>query len=384
MDLQDKYPSLDALKKRAKRRLPHFAWEYLDSATGKEQQMARNRQALDQILFDTQILRGERSRDLTTELMGQTYALPFGIAPVGMSGLIWPNAEQILAQSAVRSNIPFCLSTVATQTPEDLSPHIGQQGWFQLYPPKDLEIRADLLARAKKAGFHTLILTVDVPVASRRERQRKAKLTIPAQMDARLFLDCMLHPEWSLRTLAHGSPSLKTVEKYAPPQVGAASTAHVGYIIRGAPDWDYLQSLREEWTGNLVVKGVTTAKDAEKLVTCGVDAVWISNHSGRQFDGGPASIDTLPEIRAVVPASVPLIFDSGVEGGLDILRAIALGADFVMLGRAFHYGIAALGTVGADHVVHMLKEDILSNLGQMGVGAPKDAKNCLRSQPKYR
>ncbi len=384
MDLQDKYPSLGALKTRAKKRLPHFAWEYLDSATGKEQQMARNRAALDQVLFETRVLGGPQTANLTTKLMDQTFDLPFGIAPVGMSGLIWPNSEQILAKSAVTHNIPFCLSTVATQTPEELAPHIGQNGWFQLYPPKDLNIRADLLKRARQAGFHTLVLTVDVPVASRRERQRQAKLTIPTQMDARLILDCMLHPHWSLGTLAQGTPSLKTVEKYAPPQIGAASTAHAGYIIRGAPDWDYLKSLRDEWQGPLVVKGVTTAVDAEKLAATGVDCIWVSNHSGRQFDGGPASIETLPEIRAALPAGFPVIFDSGVEGGLDILRALALGADFVMLGRAFHYGTAALGQVGADHVVHMLKEDIISNLGQMAITRPCEAEKSLRSQPKYR
>lgn len=378
MDLEDKYPSLQSLKDRAKRRLPHFAWEYLDSATGLELEKAENRSALDKIKFDTRILKGLPDPVLPVELFGHKYALPFGIAPVGMSGLIWPNAEQILARSAVTNNIPFCLSTVASQTPEELAPHIGNQGWFQLYPPKSPDIRRDLLDRAKRAGFHTLVMTADLPVASRRERQRQAQLTIPTRITPSLIVQSAMKPQWSVQTLFRGLPSLKTVENYAEAKKDAASIAHVGYIIRGAPDWDYLKAVREDWKGPLVVKGVTTASDAEKLISFGVDGIWASNHSGRQFDGGVASIDNLPDIRAVVPKSVPLIFDSGVENGLDIIRAMALGADFVMLGRAFHYGVAALGSAGSDHVVNMLKEDIISNLGQIGIGTPKDARSRLR------
>lgn len=366
MTPDDKYPSLADLRKRAKRRLPHFVWEYLDSATGSELQKALNREGLDRIRFSTRILRGAPAPDLSVSLLGRTYDLPFGIAPVGMSGLFWPDAERLLARASCAHNIPYCLSTVASRTPEDLAPDIGDQGWFQLYLPKDPDIRRDMLARARKAGFHTLVLTADLPVASMRERQRRAGLTIPPRLTAAMVLQCMARPAWSLGMARHGTPRLRTVEKYAR-QDNAHSTSHAGYAIRTAPDWDYFRALREEWTGPLVVKGVTTPKDAETLVSEGADAIWVSNHAGRQFDGGPAAIDMLPPIHAAVDGAVPVIFDSGIEGGLDILRAVALGADFVMLGRGFHFALAALGSGGANHLIRLLKADLLSNMGQLGI-----------------
>lgn len=379
---EDKYPSLADLRKRAKRRLPHFVWEYLDSATGTELQQKLNRDGLDKIRFATRILRGAPEPDLSVSLLGRTYDLPFGIAPVGMSGLFWPDAERLLARAARTHNIPYCLSTVASKTPEDLSPHIGGQGWFQLYPPKDPEIRRDMLDRARKAGFHTLVLTADLPVASRRERQRRAGLTIPPRLTAAMIFQCMMRPAWSLGMARHGKPRLKTIEKYA--QKGNAhSTSHVGYAIRTAPDRDYFRALREEWAGPLVVKGVTTPEDADMLVGDGADAIWVSNHAGRQFDGGPAAIDMLPPIHAAVHNAVPIIFDSGIEGGLDILRAIALGADFVMLGRGFHYALAAMGADGANHLVRVLREDLRSNMGQLGIAELVKSRNRIWHQKAH-
>ncbi len=376
MTPEDKYPSLADLRKRAKRRLPHFVWEYLDSSTGTELQQKLNRDGLDKIRFSTRILQGAPEPDLSVSLLGRTYDLPFGIAPVGMSGLFWPDAERLLARAAYAHNIPYCLSTVASKTPEDLAPDIGDQGWFQLYPPKDPEIRRDMLDRARKADFHTLVLTADLPVASRRERQRRAGLTIPPRLTAAMVFQCMMQPVWSLGMAYHGKPRLRTVEKYAR-QDNAHSTSHAGYAIRTAPDWDYFRALREEWTGPLVVKGVTTAVDAQTLVAEGADAIWVSNHAGRQFDGGPAAIDMLPPIHSVVHNAVPIIFDSGIEGGLDILRAIALGADFVMLGRGFHYALAALGSDGANHLIRLLREDLRSNMGQLGIAELVKSRNRI-------
>ena len=168
MDLHARYPALSDLKSRARARIPHFVWEYLDSATGSEAITRRNRAALDAVLFHPAALRGEIKADLSTRFLGRDYPAPFGIAPLGMSGLIWPDAERMLARHAAQAGIPYGLSTVATRTPEEMAAHIGDQGWFQMYPPRDTKIRDDMLARAKGAGFHTLVLTVDVPAASRR------------------------------------------------------------------------------------------------------------------------------------------------------------------------------------------------------------------------
>ena len=380
MTLHNRYPAICDLKSRARRRIPHFVWEYLDSATGNEATQARNRTALDKVLFHPSILHGEFTPDLSTTFLSKTYPLPIGIAPVGMSGLIWPEAETFLAQTAAKEGIPYGLSTVATQTPEDLAPHIGDQGWFQIYPPRDADIRADMLKRAKDAGFHTLVMTVDVPVASRRERQTRGGLQQPPRLTPRLAIQAAQCPAWLMGIRKTGMPRMKLMDSYASQQSALPSTQHVGYLLRTSPDWDYVQKLRDAWDGPLIIKGVSRAQDATALEKEGVDALWVSNHAGRQFDGGLATIETLPEVRAAT--SLPLIMDSGIEGGLDVIRAIASGADFVMLGRAFHYSLGALGAIGPAHLLDILRQDMIANMGQLGAKTLKDLKNQLAASPR--
>lgn len=377
MTLLSTHPAIADLRKSARKRIPHFVWEYLDSATGDESAKHRNRSALDEILLKPSVLHGEMTPDLTTTLMGRDYALPFGISPIGMSGLMWPGAECTLARLAATQGIPYGLSTVAAQTPETLAPHIGDQGWFQLYPPRDPAILTDMLNRARTSGFHTLVLTVDVPAASRRERQVRSGLTTPPRFTPRLLAQVARCPTWALGTLKHGKPRLRLMESYMETAAARSSTDHIGYMLRASPDWEYLQNLRKIWDGPLVVKGVLNPVDAQRLQNEGVDAVWVSNHAGRQFAGAPASITALPAIRQAVGPDYPLIFDSGIEGGLDILRAIALGADFVMLGRAFHYGLGAFGAKGAAHVVDILRADLISNMGQIGARSVKDVRQSI-------
>ena len=363
-----RYPALSDLKSRARARIPHFVWEYLDSATGSESVLRRNRAALDAVLMQPAALRGEITPDLSCRLLGRDYPQPFGISPVGMSGLVWPDAERILAASAARAQMPYCLSTVATRTPEEVADHIGDQGWFQMYPPRDAGIRRDMLARAKGAGFHTLVLTVDVPAASRRERQTRGGLTQPPRLTPRLALQVARCPSWAFGTLKHGMPRMRLMDGYAPKEMTGGtlpSTAHIGYLLRAAPDWEYLRILREEWQGALILKGVMESEVAAQAQTNDLaDAIWVSNHAGRQFDGAPAALDALRAIRRAT--TLPLIFDSGIEGGLDILRALALGADFVMMGRAWHYALGALGADGPDHLVDLLRKDMISNMAQIG------------------
>lgn len=379
MDLDLSHPAIEDLRARARRRVPHFVWEYLDSATGDESTHRLNQSALDAVRLRPRVLEGDFTPDLSVRLMGRDYPLPFGIAPVGMSGLIWPDAERTLAQMAVREGIPYCLSTVTAKSPEDVGPHIGDQGWFQLYPPGDPEIRRDLLARAKAAGFHTLILTVDVPVASRRERQRRARLQNPMKITPRIVAQAAMCPVWSQAMLRAGIPRLVTLEKYAKIDTNLPSTAHIGYLLRTAPDWGYVAALKEEWDGPLALKGVLDPDDARRAVAEGVDALWVSNHGGRQFAGAPPSITALPGVRAAVGDDYPLIFDSGIRSGTDILRGFALGADFVMLGRAFHYGLAAFGPRGAAHVVHILRESMTADMGQLGIRTLREAadRHCV-------
>lgn len=375
MDLHQSFPAISDLRARARVRIPHFVWEYLDSATGTEATLRRNRAEFDRVLFRPSILHGEIACDPSARLFGHDFPLPFGVAPVGMSGLIWPDAERRLAAAAARAGLPYSLSTVASRTPEDLAPVLGQHGWFQLYPPREPAIRTDMLRRAKTAGFSALILTVDVPVASRRERQTRSGLTQPPRLTPRLLAQVARCPAWAAGTLRQGMPRMRFLDAYADNTSSLSSTAHAGYLLRTSPDWDYLRALRDAWDGPLIVKGVLNPDDAARLQDEGADAIWVSNHAGRQFDAAPATIEALPAIRAAT--TLPVILDGGVEGGLDILRAIALGADFVMLGRAWHYALGALGDRGPAHLVDLLTRDMAANMGQLGARRLSDLRGRL-------
>ncbi len=377
MTLDQRLPAISDLKARARARIPHFVWEYLDSATGTEATLHRNRRKLDEVLFNPSILHGEFAPDLTATLFGKTFPLPFGVAPVGMSGLVWPDAERLLARSVGEAGLPYALSTVASQTPEHVAPVLGEHGWFQMYPPRDPKIRADMLRRARDAGFSAIILTVDVPVASRRERQTRSGLTQPPKLTPRLFAQVAMRPAWAFGTLKTGMPRMRLMDGYADNTVSLSSTAHIGYLLRTSPDWDYLKALRDAWDGPLIIKGVLNGDDAARLQDEGADAIWVSNHAGRQFDAAPATIEALPAVRAAT--TLPVIFDSGIEGGLDILRAIALGADFVMMGRAWHYALGALGESGPAHLIDILAKDMAANMGQIGAKRLADLPGCLRT-----
>ncbi len=376
MELDLDYPTLADLRTRAKRRLPHFAWEYLDSGTGADLALRRSRQALDDVILAPAVLKGRTVPDLSTRFLGRDYARPFGVSPVGMTGLFWPGAEVMLARNAVRDGLPFGLSTVAAASVEDLAPHIGDNGWFQLYPPAVPEHCEDLLKRAKDAGFHTLVLTVDVPGPSRRERQRRGGLQTPPRITPRLFLQSVMRPHWALAVARAGTPSVRSLQKYASVHEPAR---HVGLAPHAAPDPELLKRLRELWDGPIVAKGVLVPSEAAMLKEAGVDAIWVSNHGGRQFDGAPGAATALPLVRKAVGPDYPLIYDGATESGLDVLRAIALGADLVMLGRAWLWGVAAFGARGAAHVTHILTEDMTSGMVQMGLTRPQEVRGRLWS-----
>jgi len=365
------------LKRRAKRRLPKFVWEYLDSGTGVEATKSRNRTALDRIGFAPSILDGPQTPNPATRFLGHDFPLPFGAAPIGMSGLIWPDAERHLARGLGRAGLPYTLSTVASQSPEDLSRYLGDHAWFQMYPPKDADIRRDLLDRARNAGFRTLVLTVDVPVPSRRERQTRSGLTQPPQLTPRILAQILMCPAWALGMAGRDIPRMRTLDAYTDGiSKNLPSNAHIGYLLRTSPDIDYVKWLRDHWTGPFIIKGVMRAQDCAVLEAAGADAIWVSNHAGRQFDGAPASVEVLPAIRAAT--KLPLMFDSGVECGLDILRAMALGADFVMLGRAMHFAVAALGADGPAHLIDILGKDLIANMGQLGAKTPRNLPEPIR------
>jgi L-lactate dehydrogenase (cytochrome) len=341
MDLDQRFPAVSDLRARARRRVPHFVFEYLDSATGFEDQHRRNMEALRAVRFEPSILEGAFAPDLSTTFLGRRYPLPFGCAPVGMAGIMWPGAEKILAAACAGAGIPYCMSTVATVVPETLAPHIGDQGWFQLYMPKDKGIRSDMMARAKAAGFHTLILTVDVPVDSRRERQRRANLRIPPKVDAADALVDAAASRMDAGHAARGHPEPQVLRGLCGPQ--------------GRVQLDRPCGPHHPWPAGLVGRRRDPGRVGRALRREGRD-------EGRRTRGGwwpPGSMrsgcrttraasSTGPGLRPRAAADAGGAAGHAAhlrqrrDGGLDILRAIALGADFVMLGRAFHYAVGAL------------------------------------------
>lgn len=372
MDLDITYPALSDLRRRAKRRMPHFAYEYLDSGTGRELGVAQNRAALDAVRFQPAILRGEIEPDLRRTTLGHTNPTPFGIAPIGLAGILWPDAERLMAQAACRLRMPYGQSTVAAATPEDTGPIVGDLGWFQHYPVNDPAIRRDMLARIKASGWRVLTVTVDVTGESRRERQRRAHVAMPPVMTPRIVASIAASPTWALGMARMGMPQMAFPNSYTGNMKGADAFTHAGRLIRAFPDWTYIEALRAEWDGPLVVKGVQDAADVDRLLDIGVDAIWVSNHSGRQFEGGPAALDALRPVVAQVAGRVPVYYCSGIEGGLDILRALALGADFVFLGKAWYFALAAFGPRGVDHLHHILTSDMAANMTQIGASSLDD------------
>ncbi len=377
----DDLPAIGDLQRRAKRRLPHFAWEYLDSGTGDEQARDRNIEALRNVTFTPQLLKGELDPRIETQLFGVTYSAPIGIAPIGLTGLIWPGADEALARTAATERIPYVLSTVATESPEVAGPNSRGMGWFQLYPPRDTELRDDLLERVASSGFTTLVVTADVPTASRRERQRKARVRVPPVIGPRLIAEAAIRPAWSAAVLKHGMPRFRGLEKYIDEATMRNTAGFVGANLGGTLSFDYLAEVRELWAGPLVVKGILDPDDARRCVDAGADAVQVSNHGGRQLDGAPGAIDSLPAVVRAVGDLVPVLFDSGVRSGLDVARAIALGASFVFCGRAFMFGLGALGDRGVAHALEILRDDLVNVMAQTGCERLDQLADRLTHQP---
>lgn len=373
MDLMRSYPQIPDLERRARRRIPRFSWDYMAGGAGDESGVARNAAAFENITFSAEVL-GAGARpgtpDLSVELFGRRYAFPFGVAPIGNSGIIWPRAAEYLASAAKEADIPFCLSTFATSSVEEVGPLAGGSGgngWFQLYPLEDPEKEDDLLRRAKQAGFGVLVVTIDAVYPSRRARDVRNGLSVPPKLNWKNFAEMVVRPAWCLASLADGAPKFKNVLPYFPENVTYTRIADMlGQLLSGTIDVPHLERLRKVWDGPMLVKGVLSADDTLRCRDAGADGVIISSHGGRSFDAFPGAVAVLPEIRAAVGPDFCLGLDSGVRTGTDVAKALALGADFVLLGRAFMFAVAALGEAGAAHAVEILRIELTSALNQMG------------------
>ncbi len=362
----DRWPTIPDLEARARKRLPFFAWEYVNSGTGLELGLDRNTDALSRITFRPELLKGAMAPDTTTTLFGVEYAAPIGIAPVGLSNLIWPGGDFALAAAAASRGIPHVLSTVATESPEVIGPVSKGMGWFQLYPPNDPDMRDDLIERVRDSGFTALVVTGDVPFPSRRERQRKAHIRIPPKIGPQIVSEVARHPAWARQFVKYGPPKFKGLAKYADRNSMADVAGFVAWTLGGTLSWDYLAEVRERWDGPLIVKGILDPEDAQRCVDTGADAVQVSNHGARQLDGAIAAIEAMPAIMERIGNDVPVLFDSGIRDGLDVARAIAYGASFVFCGRAFMYALGAIGSEGPGHAFDILQEGLVNVMYQTG------------------
>ena len=353
--------------------MPKLVFDFVEGSSGNENLSEVNNRAFEQIRLDPRVLINVESRKLKTKFFGFEYDNPFGFAPMGMCNLTWPKADNMLAQEAISNNIPLCLSMAASTSIEKAYELSNGLAWFQLYIGQDEQFVMDLVDRAHLCGYKTLILTVDVPILSKRSRDDRNGFDIPFKMSFRNFIDFATHPSWSLRTLYHGAPTNMnyTTSKFAKKFVRGES--------RGKVNWDTLKKLRNKWKGNLIVKGVMNPDDAVKIKKYGADAVYISNHGGRQLDSAPVTISVLPKIREAVGDKYPLILDSGIRSGSDILKSLALGANFVMIGRPLMYAVGADGSRGLKKVLEILKNELSVSLGLVGLTDINDVNNSIIS-----
>lgn len=362
----NRYPSIEFLHKAAKKRLPKFSYDYVDGGAGSGVGLARNRNALDSVALTPRYITEWKPVEMEVELFGRKYSRPFGIAPMGLASLQHPKAELKFAAAGKKANIPTCLSTACTVDIEEFSDVAGENSWFQLYPPKSEEINDDLIKRAKESGYSTLFVTVDVPARGWRPRDMYNGLALPPRITMSSLINSAVRPRWSLATLLNGIPHFKTLGRYSNNKSMRGMAEFVGQELGQMVTIDRLNRIRDQWKGPLVIKGVMHPADAEHAIKMGYDGMLVSNHGGRQLDASPAPVEVLPEIVKLVGGKAIVMVDSGFSSGLDIVRGLALGAQFVFCGRAFMWGLAALGEPGVDHVVDLLTDEVTLALTQIG------------------
>ncbi|MCX2477954.1 alpha-hydroxy acid oxidase [Pedobacter sp. MC2016-15] len=366
LNFDTRYPSIGDLKKKAKKRIPKFAFDYLEGGCNEEVNLSKNERDFHDVELMPQYLQNYAGVDTSAELFGHRYDAPFGISPIGLQGLMWPNASEILAKAAVRHNVPFILSTVGTSSIERIAEVTSNNFWFQLYHPAKTAMRDDILQRLRDVECPVLVVLVDVPSFGFRYREIKAGLSMPPKMNIRNVFQSAIRPSWSFQTLANGIPEFATLKKYMDKgldmgQLGQFMNASFDKRV----DMNKVAAIRDQWKGKLVLKGIVSDQDTEKAIALGADGIIVSNHGGRQIDAGESSIRSLGNLSGKYKDKITVMMDGGIRTGPDIARAIASGAEFTFMGRPFMYGVSALGKRGGDHTIGLFKTQFKQAMEQL-------------------
>jgi L-lactate dehydrogenase (cytochrome) len=382
--LRQRFPTVEDLRARARARVPRFAFDFVDGGANDEVCAARNIAAFRAVELLPRYCIDPKGASTEVELFGTRYAAPIGISPMGSPGLMWPGAEEYLAAAAERARIPFVLATPANASIERIAGIAPEVFWFQLYrfPHNDHAITFDLVRRAEAAGARVLVPTVDSAGKSKRPRDIRNGVAVPFPMTPGNVWQVLTSPAWTRSLIKHGMPRTENLVPYAGPNPDQVSTARTMQLRSGGShSWDELARLRERWRRPFVIKGILHPRDAERAVALGADGIIVSNHGGRHFDGAPASIDVLPAIVAAVGTRATVMIDSGIRSGLDVVRALALGAKAGFTGRPFAYALAALGPVGASHVIDLFFDEIRTEFTHTGIRSVAEAAAITARHP---
>jgi len=356
------------LRKIARRRLPHFSFEYLEGGAEDELALKRNRTVFERIAWLPRTLAGVGVPELSTEILGEGCQLPLVIAPTGFNGMLWPQGDLQLAKAAADAGIPFTLSTVSNYPLAKMTAEVPGRIWFQLYPFKDQAFVDRLVDLALEAGVRTLVVTTDVPVLGAREWDQR-NYRAPMKLNFANLLDVLAHPGWLRRVMIpHGAPQFENLREFLPPGVKSAlaGVRFMGTQLNPRLSWQDMEHIRRRWEGKLVLKGILCVEDAQRAADMGADGIVLSNHGGRQLDSCVSGVELLPSVATAVGGRLAILVDGGFCRGLDVLKAVALGAHGVMVGRATLYGLAAGGQPGVAHALQILRAEMERGMALVG------------------
>jgi L-lactate dehydrogenase (cytochrome) len=365
----DRQASVADLRELARKRLPRSVFDYVDGAAEDEVTARRNVAAFRLVEFRPRVLRDVRDIGIDTTLFGRRLAMPIVLAPTGFTRIVDPQGELAVARAASRAGVPYALSTLATRSIEDVARVSSGSRWFQVYAWRDRGMVRDLVQRADASGYEALILTVDTPVLGRRERDVRSGFVLPPKIGWRTLVDGVLHPGWTWRFLRSEPIRFANVTSSAVGD-GAEPVSLAAYVkeqFDPGLTWADVAWLRDLWSGPIVLKGIQHVEDAKRAVDAGVDGVALSNHGGRQLDGAPTPFEILPSVAEAVGDRIAILCDGGIRRGSDVVKSLALGADAVMIGRAYLYGLGAAGERGVAHALALFDADLRRTLALCGV-----------------